>query len=75
MADERKAGVEAVSDEEIAAAVGEELPDRQAMSTVTSGCGPEEFGLATESASDTLIPPGDDPRPGSIGPAAPEEVL
>jgi hypothetical protein len=53
MADERSTAPDGVSDEEIAAAVGEELPDQTAMSTVTS----EEFGMATDSASDTPIPP------------------
>jgi hypothetical protein len=75
MAEKTSLRPDAVSDEEIAAAVGEELPDRKAMSTVTSGCGPEEFGVAMDSAPDTVIPPGDDPRPGPIEPAAPEEVL
>ena len=54
MADERSTAPDGVSDEEIAAAVGEELPDQTAMSTVTS----EEFGMVTDSASDTPIPPG-----------------
>ena len=48
-----------VSDEEIAAAVGDELPDRAAMSVLTSGCGPEEFGLV----ADSVIPPGESETP------------
>jgi hypothetical protein len=63
MADEGKTNV---SDEEIAAAVGEELPDRAAMSTITSGCGPEEFGVAAGSVSDATIPPDGDPQPGPL---------
>jgi hypothetical protein len=50
-----------ISDEEIAAAMGEELPDREELATLTSGSGPEEFGLA-DSAAET-IPPGHDPAP------------
>jgi hypothetical protein len=89
MADERGTGIGSVSDEEIAAAIGEELPDRTAMSTVTSGCGPEEFGVAADAASGT-IPPGHEPDPIPPGdeiprgdeqqiqpfrPAPPEEAL
>jgi hypothetical protein len=54
---------ETLTDEEIAAAVGEELPDRKAMSTVSTGCGPEEFGMAADSA----IPPGHEPEPAPEG--------
>jgi hypothetical protein len=64
-----------VSDEEIAAAVSDELPDREAMATVTSDCGPEEFALAADSGADT-IPPGENPEPESHhppGPAPPEK--
>jgi hypothetical protein len=50
-----------VSDEEIAAAIGEELPDRKAMTADTSDGGPDEFGLAADSAADTT-PPGHDPE-------------
>jgi hypothetical protein len=70
MADERSTAPDGVSDEEIAAAVGEELPDQTAMSTVTSGCGPEEFGMVTDSASDTPIPPGQT----AVDSAPPEEA-
>jgi hypothetical protein len=66
MADERSTAPDGVSDEEIAAAVGEELPDQTAMSTVTS----EEFGIATDSASDTPIPPAQT----AVDPGPPEEA-
>jgi hypothetical protein len=64
-----------ICDEEIAAAMGEELPDREELATLANGSGPEEFGLAADSAADR-IPPGRAPQPQPDhphGPAAPEE--
>jgi hypothetical protein len=56
MAEEPEARIAELTDEELAAAAGEPLPDRAAMSTV--GCDPSEFGIvATEP-----IPPVEDPH-------------
>jgi hypothetical protein len=64
MADERKDGVAEITDEELAAAVGEPLPDRAAMSTI--GCDPSEFGIVAAEpvppvgAPHEFVPPPDE---------------
>jgi hypothetical protein len=62
MTNERDERVAEITDEELAAAAGEPLPDRAAMSTV--GFDPSEFGIvATEPIPPVLGPDEDSPPP------------
>ena len=58
MIDEAKRVAAELTDEEIAAAAGEQLPEHAAMSTI--GCDPSEFGIiAVEGigSADAAVPP------------------
>ncbi|HEX2111997.1 MAG TPA: hypothetical protein VHF67_10640 [Gaiellaceae bacterium] len=66
MTDARDESIAEITDEELAAAAGEPLPDRAAMSTI--GFDPSEFGIVPAEPIPPVLGPDDDAPP-------PEEQL
>jgi hypothetical protein len=61
MTDARDERIAEITDEELAAAAGEPLPDRAAISTI--GFDPSEFGIVPAEPIPPVLPDDDAPRP------------